>query len=67
MILSIWLQAMCPQVQVFTYYFAMYVTILYNCVQYFVDQQLDYTVAIYSYLVTIVSTSPHIKFTISQM
>lgn len=66
MILSVWLQAMCPHVQVFTYYFTMHVTILYNCVQYFVDQQLDYSVAIYSYL-TIVSTSPHIKFTISQM
>ena len=56
-ILTLWLQAMCPQI--LTYYLAMYVAILYNnYAQYYVDQQLDYSVAIYSYL-TIASTSPY--------
>ena len=57
---------MCPQE--FTYYLAMYVAILYNnYVQYYADQQLDYSVAIYSSgCLTIVSASPY-KFTISQI
>ena len=48
---------MCPQL--LTYYLAKHVAILYNnYAQYYVDQQLDYSVAIYSYL-TIASTSPY--------
>ena len=54
--LTLCLEAMCPQL--LTYYLAMYIAILYNNYShYFVDQQLDYSVATYSYL-TIASTSP---------